>query len=97
MNSFQETTSTDNGVVDVDTRAMHSRPEPIVIQPGMMATTEIKTGRNSILNFLLKPITRTISESFGERWEEAFPVRFGMAALALQIGGIKSLRCNVIM
>lgn len=40
---------------------------PISIQTGMTATVEIKTGSNSIWGFLTKPITKTISESFGER------------------------------
>lgn len=39
----------------------------ISIQTGMTATVEIKTGANTILGFLTKPITKTISESLGER------------------------------
>ena len=39
----------------------------IDIQPGMTATVEIKTGRNTVLRYLTKPITKTISESLGER------------------------------
>ena len=42
-------------------------PDPVVIQPGMTATVEIKTGENTVLGFLTKPITRGVSESFGER------------------------------
>jgi adhesin transport system membrane fusion protein len=54
--------------VSVDTGMLRPRPnEKIEIQPGMTATTEIKTGRNTVLRFLLKPITKTISDSFGER------------------------------
>ena len=34
----------------------------IDIQPGMTATVEIKTGRNTVLRYLTKPITKTISE-----------------------------------
>ena len=41
--------------------------ERIEIQPGMTATVEIKTGTNSVLKFLTKPITKTLAESFGER------------------------------
>lgn len=41
--------------------------EPIHIQPGMTATVEIKTGSNTVLRYLTKPITKTISESMGER------------------------------
>jgi adhesin transport system membrane fusion protein len=41
--------------------------EKIEIQPGMTATTEILTGQNTILKFLLKPIIKTVDQSFGER------------------------------
>lgn len=37
------------------------------ILPGMTATVEVKTGKNTILNYLLKPITKTFFESLGER------------------------------
>jgi adhesin transport system membrane fusion protein len=40
---------------------------PIEIQPGMTATIEIKTGSHSVLRYLTKPITKTLSESMGER------------------------------
>jgi len=39
----------------------------IEVRPGMTATVDIKTGKRSVLSFLLKPITKTLSESFGER------------------------------
>lgn len=41
--------------------------EPIHIQPGMTATVEIKTGTNTVLRYLTKPITKTLGESMGER------------------------------
>lgn len=54
--------------VSTDTKTMRPRAdEKIEIQPGMTATAEIKTGRNTVLKFLLKPITKTVSGSFGER------------------------------
>lgn len=37
------------------------------IIPGMTATVEIKTGSNTVLNYLTKPLTKTLSESLGER------------------------------
>lgn len=37
------------------------------IQPGMTATVEIKTGRKTVLQYLTKPIIKTLSESLGER------------------------------
>lgn len=39
----------------------------IEILPGMTATAEIITGRNTVLRYLIKPIVKTVSESFGER------------------------------
>jgi adhesin transport system membrane fusion protein len=33
----------------------------------MTAQLDIRTGDRSLMNFLLKPIRRTLAESFGER------------------------------
>lgn len=41
--------------------------ERIDVQPGMTATVDIKTGKKTVLHYLTKPITKTISESMGER------------------------------
>jgi adhesin transport system membrane fusion protein len=41
--------------------------ERIVIQPGMTGTVEINTGKKTVLHYLTKPITKTFSESMGER------------------------------
>ena len=43
------------------------KSERIDIQPGMTATVEIKTGRQTVLRYLTKPITKTLDESLGER------------------------------
>lgn len=56
--------------VQIKTRAQNlvSRGnQRIDIQPGMTATVEIKTGSNTVLRYLSKPITKTFSESLGER------------------------------
>lgn len=54
--------------ISVDTTSLRPRAgEKITIQPGMLTTTEIKTGRNTVLKFLFKPITKTLSDAFGER------------------------------
>jgi adhesin transport system membrane fusion protein len=37
------------------------------ILPGMTAQVDIRTGDRTVMNFLLKPIRKTLSESFGER------------------------------
>ncbi|WP_052501634.1 HlyD family efflux transporter periplasmic adaptor subunit [Thiomicrospira microaerophila] len=37
------------------------------ILPGMTATVEIKTGQRTVMQYLLKPIVKTLSESMGER------------------------------
>jgi adhesin transport system membrane fusion protein len=41
--------------------------KPIEIQPGMTASVEIKTGSNTVWRYMTKPITKTLSESLGER------------------------------
>lgn len=43
------------------------KADHIVIQPGMTATAEIITGRHTVLDYLLKPVRKTVSESMGER------------------------------
>ena len=49
-------------------RRFSGRPDTeIDIWPGMTATIEVKTGRKSVLNYLMKPIIKTVSESLGER------------------------------
>lgn len=54
--------------IRVDTRSMRPREgQAIEIQPGMTATTEIMTGHNTVLKYLLKPIIKTVDQSFGER------------------------------
>lgn len=42
-----------------------ARPNPII--PGMIASIDIQTGTNSVLNYLAKPILRARSEAFRER------------------------------
>ena len=44
----------------------HSHKE-LDIQPGMTATVEIKTGSNTVLHYLVKPIFKTLSQSLRER------------------------------
>ena len=39
----------------------------IALQPGMTAQVDIKTGTQSVFDYLTKPITKTLSESMGER------------------------------
>ncbi|MEY3703959.1 MAG: hypothetical protein RLZZ561_1579 [Pseudomonadota bacterium] len=54
--------------IRVNTGTMRARDgKKIEIQPGMTATAEILTGHNTILNYLLKPIIKTVDQSFGER------------------------------
>lgn len=43
------------------------RAKDIVIRPGMTATVEIKALERTVLNYLTKPITKTLSEGLGER------------------------------
>jgi len=43
------------------------KSKPLIIIPGMIAQVDIKTGKKTILEYLLKPITKTISNSMTER------------------------------
>jgi len=54
--------------VKTDSSTFNRRPqENLQLQAGMTATIEVKTGSNTILNYLLKPIIKTLNESLGER------------------------------
>ena len=54
--------------VRTDGRQFSGKPNAdLQILPGMTATVEIKTGKNTVLNYLLKPIAKTLVESMGER------------------------------
>jgi membrane fusion protein, adhesin transport system len=39
----------------------------LTLQPGMTAQVDIRTGERTLIDYLLKPIKKTLSESFGER------------------------------
>lgn len=43
------------------------KAERIEIQPGMTATVEIKTGRQTVPRYLGKPIAKALDESLGGR------------------------------
>ncbi|MEY4160354.1 MAG: hypothetical protein RLZZ136_975, partial [Pseudomonadota bacterium] len=54
--------------IRVDTRPMKGLGgQAVALQPGMTATVEIKTGDNTVLGYLMKPILKTVSESMQER------------------------------
>ena len=55
--------------INVDTKRMKPRHagEKIEIQPGMTATAEILTGRNTVWHYLTKPINKTLGEAMTER------------------------------
>lgn len=49
-------------------RQFSGRPdEKLDIQPGMTASIEVKTGQRSVLQYMLKPMIKTIGQSLGER------------------------------
>ena len=49
-------------------RKFSGRPDAdLQILPGMTATVEVKTGKNTVLSYLIKPIVKTLKESMGER------------------------------
>ncbi len=44
-----------------------NKSQEIEVRPGMTATVDIETGKRSVLSYLTKPLTKTFSESLGER------------------------------
>ena len=51
-----------------ESKKFSARPdEQLEIQPGMTATVEIITGKNTVLKYIIKPVIKTMSESLGER------------------------------
>jgi adhesin transport system membrane fusion protein len=54
--------------IETDSANFSGKPnERIEIQPGMTSTVEIITGQHSVLSYLTKPITKTLSDSMRER------------------------------
>ena len=53
--------------VDIKPMRPKHRGEKILIQPGMTLVAEVKTGKNTVMGFLTKPILKTVSESMSER------------------------------
>ena len=53
--------------VRIKSAEFQGRAKDIVIRPGMTATVEIKALERTVLNYLTKPITKTLSEGLGER------------------------------
>lgn len=54
--------------IETDNTNFSAKPkEQLEIQPGMTSTIEIITGQHSVLSYLTKPITKTLSDSMRER------------------------------
>jgi adhesin transport system membrane fusion protein len=54
--------------IRADGNKFSGRPDALItILPGMTATVEIKTGRKTVLQYLTKPILKTLGEAMGER------------------------------
>lgn len=57
--------------IDENSIAEHNRKgrgkKSIEVQPGMTAGIEIETGKKTLLSYVTKPVTKTISMSFSER------------------------------
>lgn len=51
----------------IGTPAITTTGRELEILPGMTANVDIRTGDRTLMDFLLKPLRKTISESFGER------------------------------
>ena len=49
------------------TRAITSIGKEVELIPGMTGQVDIKTGNRSVLTYLLKPVVKTLDQSFGEK------------------------------
>ena len=47
--------------------SMHTENRTVPLEPGMTVTVEISTGKRRIIDYLLSPLTRRVSESLQER------------------------------
>ena len=47
--------------------ATTSSGKSLEIMPGMTAQVDIRTGRRTVMEYLLKPLRKTLAESLGER------------------------------
>ena len=56
-----------NVIVETDRSYLEASGRRLPITPGMITTTEIITGRKSILSYLLKPVMKARSEALRER------------------------------
>lgn len=54
-------------IVSLSKNYMGDDPTQNIVFPGMTVTAEIKTGRRSLLEYMLKPINRTFTSAFKER------------------------------
>jgi membrane fusion protein, adhesin transport system len=54
-------------LVTTNTNQLGTQKNPLPIMPGMVATTDILTGKKSVLDYLLKPILKTKANALRER------------------------------
>lgn len=54
-------------LVRTERNYLGKKEEPFTIIPGMIAEIDIKTGKKTILEYLLKPLVKTLNESMTER------------------------------
>ncbi|MDT7520622.1 hypothetical protein RAE19_18320 [Rhodoferax sp. TBRC 17660] len=53
--------------VKLNKQTIHVEGKTMPVTPGLNINAEIKTGRRTVLDYLLSPIKKTIDESAGER------------------------------
>ena len=50
-----------------DKTVLHYKGEDLPIIPGMVASVDILTGKKTVMDFLLKPFTKTLNNALHER------------------------------
>ena len=53
--------------VSLDARSIRTEDGDTALEPGMAVTTEIKTGRRTVMSYLLSPLLRFKQEGLRER------------------------------
>lgn len=53
--------------VRTDENSLHRRGETLPIIPGMIATVDIQTGKKTVMEYLMKPVFKTVENSMNEK------------------------------
>ena len=67
LNEKSQTSNNYHIIVDLESDAISVSGKNLALTPGMVATAEIKTGKRSLMSYLLSPLVENVSEAARER------------------------------